>query len=795
MFGHMADEMIGTSILRLVPADRHHEERQILEQFRQGKKVNPFETLRQTKDGRLLEVSIAASPIKDATGRVIGASRIARDIAALKAHEREIARLSQLYAALSQINQALVWMPTREELFSKICQALVEHGGFGMAWIGWRDASSLRLVPVAECGDENGYLKTIEVYTTDRPEGRGPAGTAFRTQRSYVCNDLFDDPNIVPWRPELLRRGWHAAAAFPIRTKDEVCGVLTVYALQAGFFREKEIALLEEAAKDISFALDNLARDEARRDAEAVARAEKQFSDTMIESMPGILYFYDDQGRFLRWNRNFETVSGYSGEEISRMHPLDFFASAEQPVLRARIAEVFARGQSSVEAPFRSKDGRKTPYFFTGREVLFEGKACLVGMGIDISERKQAEDLLAQSERKYRELVEHANSIILRWNSEGRITLLNEFGQRFFGYSAEEILGREVMGTIVPATESSGRDLQRLMEEICAAPEAFEQNINENMRRNGERVWISWTNRVERDEQGRVLEILSIGTDITERRQAEQAVRELNASLERRVVERTAELQSALIRAEAADRLKSAFLATMSHELRTPLNSIIGFTGAVLLGIPGPLNEEQAKQLGMVRSSARHLLELINDVLDLSKIEAGQLRVRAESFDLRTSLEHATALVKVLADKKGLVLTANVAPEIGGMVSDRRRVEQIVLNLLNNAIKFTDRGTVTLTAGLEADFRPSPVAPPQSAVRIEVADTGIGIKPEHLTDLFQPFRQVETGLTRPHEGTGLGLVICQRLVALLGGTISVTSAWSRGSEFTVILPLRKPPDL
>ena len=147
-----------------------------------------------------------------------------------------------------------------------------------------------------------------------------------------------------------------------------------------------------------------------------------------------------------------------------------------------------------------------------------------------------------ESEHKYRDLVEHANSIILRWNSEGRITFLNEFGQRFFGYSAEEVIGRHVLGTIVPQAESDGRDLQRLMEQICAAPEAFEQNVNENMLRDGRRVWISWTNRIVRDAQGQVTGILSVGTDVTERRQAEEAIRVLNADLERRVTERTAEL-------------------------------------------------------------------------------------------------------------------------------------------------------------------------------------------------------------------------------------------------------------
>jgi PAS domain S-box-containing protein len=638
----------------------------------------------------------------------------------------------------------------------------------------------------------------------------------------------------------------------------------------------------------------------------------------MIESMPGVFYFYDERGHFLRWNRNFEVVSGYAPDEMAKMHPLDFFPPAAQALVEQRIRAVFDVGEASVEASFRAKDGRITPYFFTGRRVIFNGAPCLMGVGIDISERKTAEhalreserklralfeqaplgiavlnsntgqflrlnpqycritgysekemlgldfqrithaddlqrDLanmqrlredrlsafrmekryirpdasvvwvhltcvplwdednrelqhiamvediterkeaqlrLAESERKYRELVELANSIILRWNCEGRITFLNEFGQQFFGYSAQEILGRHVVGTIVPPMSSAGEDLRKVMDQICAAPTAFEKNVNENMRRNGERVWIAWTNRILTDAQGQVVEILSVGADITEQRRAEMALRVLNKTLELEVAERTGELQTALIRAEAADRTKSAFLAAMSHELRTPLNSIIGFTGIILQGLAGPLNAEQTKQLGMVQNSARHLLALINDVLDLSKIEAGQLDVRAEPFDLRSSIERVTATVKPLADKRRLILSTEIAAEVGEMVSDRRRVEQVLLNLLSNAIKFTDQGRVTLTAERVADFAPPEADAPLAAVRLRVIDTGIGIKPEHLSTLFQPFRQIDTGLARQHEGTGLGLAICRRLATLMGGEISAASEWSKGSQFTVTLPLR-----
>ena len=256
------------------------------------------------------------------------------------------------------------------------------------------------------------------------------------------------------------------------------------------------------------------------------------------------------------------------------------------------------------------------------------------------------------------------------------------------------------------------------------------------------------------------------------------------------MAKRTAELAVAKERAEEADRLKSAFLATMSHELRTPLNSIIGFTGIILQGLAGPLNAEQTKQLAMVQSSSRHLLALINDVLDISKIEAGQLEIRTEQFDLLASLEKVAALVKPLVDKKGLALRVVLSSKVGPVVSDRLRVEQLLLNLLNNAVKFTEQGEVTLEAGLIKDYTSPHQGTPEPAVRLSVTDSGIGIKPEDMEKIFQPFRQIDSGLTRRHEGTGLGLTICRRLADLLGGEISAKSTWGEGSAFTFVLPLK-----
>jgi len=276
------------------------------------------------------------------------------------------------------------------------------------------------------------------------------------------------------------------------------------------------------------------------------------------------------------------------------------------------------------------------------------------------------------------------------------------------------------------------------------------------------------------------------------------------AELERRVTERTdelakrvsevetlnsamvtlmEELKEALKKAESADRLKSAFLATMSHELRTPLNSIIGFSGILLQKMVGPLSDEQEKQLRMVQSSAFHLLELINDILDISKIEADQLKIGSENFDMGTAIQKSMDKIRPMAEKKGLVLTHTVNPAVIEITSDRRRVEQVLINLLNNAVKFTDQGMVHLESHQEKD-----------RVITKVSDTGIGIKDEDMQSLFKPFKQVDIGISRQYEGTGLGLSICKRLIELMGGEIWVESEPGKGSIFTFTLPLHKGED-
>jgi len=285
--------------------------------------------------------------------------------------------------------------------------------------------------------------------------------------------------------------------------------------------------------------------------------------------------------------------------------------------------------------------------------------------------------------------------------------------------------------------------------------------------------------------------------------QLHEEIRGRAADLECRILARTAELQIARDRAEAADRVKSAFLATMSHELRTPLHSIVGFTGLLLQGLAGPLNAEQTKQLSIVDGSGQRLLALINDVLDLAKFRAGQHEFRPAPFDLREAMQQVVHIMTPLVDARQVALVVRCTPEASPLTSDRRRVEQVLLNLLGNAIKFTERGQVTLTAEVVATASLPVVAgglpsPGQAAagqpaagrvVQISVTDTGIGIQSGDLGAIFEPFYQLDGGPARPHRGTGLGLSICKQLVEALGGAIWVTSVWGQGSTFSFTLPL------
>jgi PAS domain S-box-containing protein len=378
----------------------------------------------------------------------------------------------------------------------------------------------------------------------------------------------------------------------------------------------------------------------------------------------------------------------------------------------------------------------------------------------DINEIKRANQELIESQKRYQNLTNIVPVGIFHTDIDGQTTYVNPTWCQISGMSYQEGLGNGWLNGVHP------EDRKKISDTWKKATQVGNKSINDYrfIHQDGSIIWVIGQAVPEFNENNQVIGYVGTITDITERKRVE-------------------DLKAAVEKAESADRLKSAFLATMSHELRTPLNSIIGFTGILLQNMVGPLNDEQKKQLNMVQGSAQHLLELINDVLDISKIEAGQVKVFPEDFYMDEAINHSVEKVFPMANKKGLKIFTEISPEKLLINSDKRRLEQILINLLNNAVKFTNTGEIRVVCQQAEEI-----------VTTKVIDSGIGIKAEDLDTLFAPFRQVDTGISRQYEGTGLGLSICKRLVGLLGGELSVESEWGKGSTFSFTLPLWKDED-
>jgi protein-histidine pros-kinase len=368
-----------------------------------------------------------------------------------------------------------------------------------------------------------------------------------------------------------------------------------------------------------------------------------------------------------------------------------------------------------------------------------------------------ADQALGESEDRFRLLVEGTKDYaIFMLDTGGHIASWNEGARRIKGYEESDIIGRHFSTFYTEPDLIDGKPAREL--QIARATGKYEEE-GWRVRKDGSVFWASVVITALYNRDGKLTGFGKVTRDLTERRRLEQNLRDSNAAL------------------EAALLAKDRFLATMSHELRTPLNAILGYTGTLLMRLPGPLTAEQEKQLRTVLASGRHLLSLINDLLDLAKINSGKVDVRPEPVSCRQVLEEVARTLGPAAAERGLALEVEPGPEDVVAHTDRRALSQILLNLANNACKFTERGSVRL--GLAAG--------PGGRVDFRVRDTGVGIRPGDRQRLFQPFVRLGQGDGEGPAGAGLGLHLSQKLAGLIGGRITVESEYGRGSCFTLTL--------
>ncbi len=563
----------------------------------------------------------------------------------------------------------------------------------------------------------------------------------------------------------------------------------------------RDSVLVSPGADGASYRLDGVLADiTARKKAEEAQRASEQRLQAILDNSPAVVYLKDYQGRYLLVNRGWENLFRISRRQVAGKTDYDILPRDTAEAFRANDHEVFRAGTAlEFEETVPQDDGPHT--YISTKFLLHEIGAApaLCGLSTDITARKKAEEALARERNLLRTLMDNLPDHVFIKDTESRFLTANAATLRSLGArSLEEVVGKTDFDFLPGPLAEKYRADEKVVVETGAPLVNREELFVDST---GAHKWLLTTKVPLRDPRGTVVALVGISHDITQRKETEEA------------------WQKAKEAAEAASRAKSEFLARMSHEIRTPMNGILGMTE---LALDTELTREQREYLEMVKASADALLKVINDILDFSKIEAGKLQLDAHPFPLRDSLDDTVRTLALRAQQKQLELACRIAPEVPDtLVGDLGRLRQVIVNLVSNAIKFTERGEVVVSVDLvsggvvsggvvsgewsdgelpaASDESPptthhspltthhSPLTthhpPPTASLHFAVTDTGIGIPADKQQAIFEPFEQVDGSVSRRYGGTGLGLAISAQLVALMGGRLWVESEAGRGSTF------------
>ncbi|MEP6618909.1 MAG: PAS domain S-box protein [bacterium] len=765
--GTSHEELIGRTILDFVPPEFHAVTLDRMKASVEHGMPSPMMQIHLVAlDGVHRDVEIQGTPIIYDGEPALLAS--VRDVTEHRAYEVELERLNRLYTALSHVNQAIVRLPERDDLFLSVCRILVEHGRVQTAWIGWHDPATCALVPASVWGDDGGYLKQVRAYTDDRPEGRGPSGTAFRTDRSFVCNDMQNDPTTAPWRDEIHKRDFHACAAFPIRFQGKVAAVLTVYSGETGFFKDREIALLEEAAHDISFALDNIAREDERRRSAAIALVSGQESLELRDAFDqhAVVSITDPQGRITFANDKFCEISGYSREELlgkdhhilnsghhSRAYIRDLWTTIKRGdvwhgELKNKTKEGAYYWLDTTIVPFLNPDG--TPRQYMAIRAI-------------ITEQREAVEALEVTEERIRFAMESANVGI--WDADyatGIIQWSNVFEAQYgvapgaFGSDFESLIARTH-----PDDRASLRDT------IATAMKTGADFAVESRS-----VWpdgtiriLSSAGRIVLDFLGKPVRGIGISLDITERRSLE------------------AQFQQAQ-KMEAVGRLAGG----VAHDFNNLLTVILGF--CELLQADLDANDPHRQDVAEIHRAGVTAAALTRQLLAFSRKQI----IEPTLLDLNEVIAAMRPMLGRLIGED-VAVRVDLRPGLGIVRADRAQLEQVIMNLSVNARDAMPKGgTLTIEAAdveLDEDYARSHLGvKPGAYVMLTVSDTGSGMTPDVQARLFEPFFTTkEVG-----KGTGLGLATIHGIVARNGGSVHVYSELGVGTTFKVYFPRTITPE-
>jgi PAS domain S-box-containing protein len=501
------------------------------------------------------------------------------------------------------------------------------------------------------------------------------------------------------------------------------------------------------------------ARDISEQARLSLQLAEQQaYNRSLIEASADALFAIAPDGTITDVNEEATRLTGYSRKHLVNSRFSDYFTEPERA--RAGVLQTLAEKRViGYELILITRYGRRIPVSFNaGVFTDTAGTALGILAGArDTTAQKELEKQLRDSQFYTRSLIESNIDALMTTDPLGIITDVNQQMEALTGGTRDELIGTPFKNYFTdPLRAEEG--IRLVLRETRVTN--YELTAHS---KSGRETVVSYNATTFNDQGGKLQGVFAAARDVTERKRFEQTLQEKNVELEN------------------ASLAKDRFLASMSHELRTPLNAIIGFTGTLLLRLPGPLTVDQEKQLRTIQTSSRHLLSLINDLLDLAKIESGKVELNMEILNCQSIIEDVASTLRTLAEGKSLKFEVSVPDHDLVIRTDRRSLTQILINLTNNAIKFTDKGSVRIELRGRRDNG-------NTLAEITIVDTGIGIRPEDQSKLFQAFMQVDSSSTRPYEGTGLGLHVSQKLASMIGGRVSFESEYGQGSRFTISVP-------
>ncbi|HAI69378.1 MAG TPA: hypothetical protein DCM38_08080, partial [Gammaproteobacteria bacterium] len=518
-----------------------------------------------------------------------------------------------------------------------------------------------------------------------------------------------------------------------------------------------------------------------QKQAEQALQASDEKYRSLVDNINVGIFRTSVEGKLLNVNRALVRMLGFDSAEELMLLPI-IVRYADPKRREELLAKLREHGEvKNFEVEALRKEG-STFYVSVSSILKYDDKGnplFIDGVVEYITERKQAEELLRQERDKAQTYLDIAGVMFVALDSESNVRLINRKGYDILGYSEAEIIGQNWFDNFIPARDKT--EVQKAFTKLmCGDMTSLEYFENAILTQSGEERIMAWHNTIVKDKNGKITGTLASGEDITERRQIERELAEEHASLAQKVEERTAELSLANAELARAARLKDEFLANMSHELRTPLHAILMISEFLTDGLYGEINAKQLKAIGEIETGGRHLLSLITDILDLSTIQAGKMKLEPENIILEGVCRAGLQMVKQIALKKQVSVQFTFNGNVITLFADERALKQILVNLLNNAVKFTpSKGKVILE--VQGDKI-------NGVANINVIDTGIGIPESELDNLFKPFVQIDSGLNRHHEGTGLGLALVYKLTELQGGSVRAKSEVGKGSTFTDSLP-------